>query len=679
MDLNGDSIVQFAMMNKISTGNSMLDVMLCMILPIVLRQLFPFIKDIWNKVMQRPHRNTSTHERHIVYTHKSDNWHGGVDIDKEPPNHLLQGAILLYLNRCGDIASKINVAQVQLRRSRKESGAADGDGDESPLCSRGGGGGDGDVSDSESSAASWSSWNRPSGDELLEHLGVSLVPPDDTWVEVEPGLNLKRIEHTGSTGEGDAGHGGKSSGSTSSTVITVVLEGRTPQQVDGFISRAWDHFRDERRKRKKDESRYLYMPVLSGRGGGEEGGGDRWIYKRYKLSDDKSFSSLFHPDKAAVLDLLDAFTNGRGKFAIPGFPQKLGFLLHGPPGTGKTSFIKALAAHTGRSIVSIPLARVRTNQELMDMMFDQVVDIQGNDMPVALPFAKCIFIFEDVDACGDVVNRRAAKGGTARRAGAAATTTTTEVTLTHCEGAATQARDEGAEALKSVECASSSIHLVARQSSLALPQAPGAPDDAPSAQAGDDLEAVLQEEEDGGVAAHRKGAAAVMGPAGPGGWLKKAGGDDALNLAGLLNVLDGVVDTPGRIVVMTSNHPEKLDPALIRPGRINRKIYMGNIAAPEACEMVRHWFGEGALAAPEVEARLRALAAGGKLSPATLESMCAEWDTVEQLLAALQPHPPAAKGIGGAGRSGVGGAGRSKGADGDCREDGAGVPAPPTP
>ena len=42
--------------------------------------------------------------------------------------------------------------------------------------------------------------------------------------------------------------------------------------------------------------------------------------------------------------------------------------------------------------------------------------------------------------------------------------------------------------------------------------------------------------------------------------------NDALNLAGLLNVLDGVVDSPGRILVMTTNHPEKLDAALIRPG-----------------------------------------------------------------------------------------------------------------
>jgi hypothetical protein len=42
--------------------------------------------------------------------------------------------------------------------------------------------------------------------------------------------------------------------------------------------------RHPRRKKKKDESRYLYMPVLGrgGGGGGEEAGGDRWTYKRWE-------------------------------------------------------------------------------------------------------------------------------------------------------------------------------------------------------------------------------------------------------------------------------------------------------------------------------------------------------------------------------------------------------------
>lgn len=65
---------------------------------------------------------------------------------------------------------------------------------------------------------------------------------------------------------------------------------------------------------------------------------------------------------------------------------------------------------------------------------------------------------------------------------------------------------------------------------------------------------------------------------------------DKLDLSGLLNVLDGVVDCPNRILIMTTNHPEKLDPALIRPGRIDKIIYLGYLQAPEAKEMVEHYF-----------------------------------------------------------------------------------------
>ncbi|KAK6860970.1 mitochondrial chaperone bcs1 [Apiospora arundinis] len=45
-----------------------------------------------------------------------------------------------------------------------------------------------------------------------------------------------------------------------------------------------------------------------------------------------------------------------------------------------------------------------------------------------------------------------------------------------------------------------------------------------------------------------------------------------LSLSDLLNALDGVSAQEGRILVMTSNHPEHLDEALIRPGRVDLKI-----------------------------------------------------------------------------------------------------------
>ena len=47
---------------------------------------------------------------------------------------------------------------------------------------------------------------------------------------------------------------------------------------------------------------------------------------------------------------------------------------------------------------------------------------------------------------------------------------------------------------------------------------------------------------------------------------------DLLDLATLLNVLDGVRETPGRIIILSTNYPERLDEALLRPGRFDMMI-----------------------------------------------------------------------------------------------------------
>jgi ATP-dependent 26S proteasome regulatory subunit len=48
------------------------------------------------------------------------------------------------------------------------------------------------------------------------------------------------------------------------------------------------------------------------------------------------------------------------------------------------------------------------------------------------------------------------------------------------------------------------------------------------------------------------------------------------NLSFLLNILDGLHECPGRIIIMTTNKPELLDKALIRPGRIDYNINFTN-------------------------------------------------------------------------------------------------------
>lgn len=46
--------------------------------------------------------------------------------------------------------------------------------------------------------------------------------------------------------------------------------------------------------------------------------------------------------------------------------------------------------------------------------------------------------------------------------------------------------------------------------------------------------------------------------------------------SGLLNALDGVASAEERIIFMTTNHIDRLDEALIRPGRVDMTLYLGN-------------------------------------------------------------------------------------------------------
>jgi len=45
--------------------------------------------------------------------------------------------------------------------------------------------------------------------------------------------------------------------------------------------------------------------------------------------------------------------------------------------------------------------------------------------------------------------------------------------------------------------------------------------------------------------------------------------NQGISLSGLLNAIDGVASHEGRVLVMTTNYPQKLDDALIRPGRVD--------------------------------------------------------------------------------------------------------------
>lgn len=63
-----------------------------------------------------------------------------------------------------------------------------------------------------------------------------------------------------------------------------------------------------------------------------------------------------------------------------------------------------------------------------------------------------------------------------------------------------------------------------------------------------------------------------------------------LSLSSLLNHLDGVCNNHGRIYVMTTNHIEHLDSALIRPGRIDVSVPMNNCSIEQICGLFKMYY-----------------------------------------------------------------------------------------
>jgi mitochondrial chaperone BCS1 len=75
---------------------------------------------------------------------------------------------------------------------------------------------------------------------------------------------------------------------------------------------------------------------------------------------------------------------------------------------------------------------------------------------------------------------------------------------------------------------------------------------------------------------------------------------NGVTLSGLLNALDGFSAPDNVLFIMTSNQIEALDPALLRPGRIDYRLYLGPATEEQKVQLYRRFFP----AASMVEAQL---------------------------------------------------------------------------
>lgn len=198
-------------------------------------------------------------------------------------------------------------------------------------------------------------------------------------------------------------------------------------------------------------------------------------------------------------------------YATRGIPYRRGYLFHGPPGTGKTSLSFALAGIFGLEIYAISLQEPTLTEGDLIQLF--------NGLP-----RRCIVLLEDVDAAG-LIRDSSDDGNKKRR------------------------QKKGKET-----------------------------EDSKDSKAGEekDKEEKPKKEEEFTLKDLAKELKSIGGPNRGG----KGGNNNGPNqqsgtgisLSGLLNAIDGVATHEGRVLIMTTNHPEKLDAALVRPGRVDRRV-----------------------------------------------------------------------------------------------------------
>lgn len=112
----------------------------------------------------------------------------------------------------------------------------------------------------------------------------------------------------------------------------------------------------------------------------------------------KSFDTLYlqKNDEFVLKSTLERFKDKRELFNTLGIPYKLGVLLHGEPGCGKSSVITAIASYLKRDIFYLDLSGVSTNEDLKNLF--KYINTQENK--------NGIIVMEDIDTMCKIVLKR---------------------------------------------------------------------------------------------------------------------------------------------------------------------------------------------------------------------------------------------------------------------------------
>lgn len=346
------------------------------------------------------------------------------------------------------------------------------------------------------------------------------------------------------------------------------------KELYNFIDNLDDKYQESLEKYRNDK-KFIYTLIGSSETGGERECNNKW--EECEFSSTRRFDNLFFENKKILMNKLDFFVNNKDYYLREGHPYTFGIGLHGPPGTGKTSIIKCIANKLNRNIIVIPLSKIKTQREFSEYFFEKYYTRNNSKK---IDFKDKIIVFEDIDCMSEIVKKRDIHKNKKSK-------------MDNDKNDKSDKSDN--ESIDIVESKDDAMEQTLKMQNKLLNKI---------------AKKVDNEHEESMIVDFEKN-------------------NDKITLSFILNIIDGIRETPGRILIITSNNYESLDPALVRPGRIDMTLEMKNATIDTIKEMYNHYYQD--ILAEEVEEQLRNFV----VSPAKLVNLRFENEKKEDFIVNL--------------------------------------------